>query len=157
MSSLWILPEASRFQGTRRKISSAESKLCAYLANGWIWDFTCRQQPHKDTTIVQQGGDLFSNKKLLEAEVVLGGQDRHWQSWFCLVFFFQTGVCSVRNGCSTGQLTAKCVPWASFQMVMVQLVWKDILCRVCLREAGRWHQAVSFSGVTETVSWDREI
>lgn len=40
------------------------------------------QQPCKDTMIVQQGGDLLSNKKFLEAEVVLGGQDRLWQGRF---------------------------------------------------------------------------
>ena len=40
------------------------------------------QRPCKDTMIVQQGGDLLSSKKLVEAEVVLGGQDRLWQGGF---------------------------------------------------------------------------
>lgn len=34
--------------------------------------------------VVQQGSDLLSNK-LLEAEVVLGGQDRLWQGGFKLM------------------------------------------------------------------------
>lgn len=33
----------------------------------------------------------------------------------------QTAACSVRDGCSAGQLMAKCVSLASFQLVVVQL------------------------------------
>jgi len=95
--------------------------------------------------VVQQGGDLLSSRQLLED---LGGQDRLWQGWFV----FQPGACSVRDGCRAGQLTAKCAPLASLRMVVLQLARNDILCRVCLQEAGRWHQAVSSQGVTETIS-----
>lgn len=59
------------------------------------------KQPCKDTMTVQQGGDLLSNKKLLEPEVVLGGRDRFWHGGYLL---------------------------ASLQMVVVQLAWKDVEC-----------------------------